>query len=152
MARKYSCGQLLPSSCIPYTGKDLKFLTPETQIDCDANLDEVIDEVSIAIDKLQKAVDVTTYDFKCLGTLPSPTIAKISQVQTNKLCALEASLNALTTQFNNFNVGAELVTIDLGSLGGSVSACQVSANTYSLISILNLYKNEILSIKAELGI
>lgn len=152
MAGRYTCGQILPSSCVPYSGKDLKFLSPEEQISCDANMDEVVEKISIAIDSIKKAIDVSTYSFNCLGTISNPTVSKISQAQTNKLCALQASLDALEQQFEDFNIANELITIDLGSLGGAVSACQVSANTYTLISVLNLFKNEIIAIKTELGI
>lgn len=152
MAKRYTCGQMIPSSCVPYTGKDLKFLSEEEQVSCDANMDEVIDKISIAIDSIKKATDVSSYTYDCLGTISNPTITKISQAQTYKLCALQASLESLQQQFAELNIGSELITIDLGSLGGAVSACQVSANTYSLISVLNLFKNEIIAIKSELGL
>lgn len=152
MGNKYSCGNLIPSSCVPYTGGNLSFLTSDHQPACDANIDDVFTSIGHAIDTLQKAVDVSLHTFPC-GTLSSPkTAAKVLQDHSDKICALSASLAALQQIVAGENIANELVTIDLKCLASAASPCQVSTNTYSLISILNLLVTQICAIKTNLGI
>jgi hypothetical protein len=150
---KSACGTIVPSTCVPYTGKDLKFLSTEDQPACDANMDDIIKKIGDEIFDINNAIDTSTYNISCLTGLPTtPTIVQISQVQTLKICALASQFDALNTQFADLDIANELITIDLGCLSPSAAPCQVSTNTYSLISILTLFKNEICAIKTELGI
>lgn len=152
MASKYTCGKLTPSTCVQYQGKDLKFLSVEDQPECDANIDDVFDKISIAIDNLQQATDMATQTLSC-GTLPTTkTVKSVLQAHADKICALSATVAALQEQIADINVANELITIDLGCLAPSAAPCQQGTNTYSLISILTLFKNEICAIKTELGI
>lgn len=152
MALKYSCGTLVPSSCVPFTGKDLKFLSTEDQPSCDANIDEVIDLISIAIDDLQDVTDVSDHDLGCLSVVGEITLKKLDQAQTDKICELATELETLTEQFNDLNIANELITINLGCLASAAAPCQVATNTYTLISILNTFRAAICEIKTELGI
>jgi len=149
---KYSCATLVPSSCVPFTGKDLVFLTLEEQPECDANLDEVIDLIAIAIKDLETATDVSTHNKACLEISGILTLPKLLQAHTDKLCALDAQLITLTDQLDDLVIGNELVTIDLGCLATAAAPCLVASNTYTLIAILNTFRSEICAIKAELGI
>lgn len=152
MASKYTCGKPTPSTCVQYQGKDLKFLSVEDQPECDANIDDVFDKISIAIDNLQQATDMATQTLSC-GTLPTTkTVKSVLQAHADKICALSATVAALQEQIADINVANELITIDLGCLAPSAAPCQQGTNTYSLISILTLFKNEICAIKTELGI
>lgn len=152
MVSKYTCGKLTPSTCVQYQGKDLKFLSVEDQPECDANIDDVFDKISIAIDNLQQATDMATQTLSC-GTLPTTkTVKSVLQAHADKICALSATVAALQEQIADINVANELITIDLGCLAPSAAPCQQGTNTYSLISILTLFKNEICAIKTELGI
>lgn len=153
MASKHTCGTIIPSSCVPYTGKDLKFLSTEDQPACDANIDEVIEKISIAIDTLQDATDVTDYDLDCVEhPVGNKTIVTISQAQNEKICALQAQLTALQSQFAAYDIGTEQITVDLGCLASAAAPCQVSTNTYTLASIITLFANEICAIKDELNL
>lgn len=152
MASKYTCGKPTPSTCVQYQGKDLKFLSVEDQPECDANIDDVFDKISIAIDNLQQATDMATQTLSC-GTLPTTkTVKSVLQAHADKICALSATVATLQEQIADINVANELITIDLGCLAPSAAPCQQGTNTYSLISILTLFKNEICAIKTELGI
>lgn len=152
MASKYTCGKPTPSTCVQYQGKDLKFLSVEDQPECDANIDDVFDKISIAIDNLQQATDMATQTLSC-GTLPTTkTVKSVLQAHADKICALSATVATLQEQIAEINVANELITIDLGCLAPSAAPCQQGTNTYSLISILTLFKNEICAIKTELGI
>lgn len=152
MASKYTCGTIVPSSCVPFQGKDLKFLSVEEQPACDANIDEVFDKISIAIDNLQQATDMATQTLTC-GTLPTTkTVKTVLQAHADKICALNAIVTTLQNTLAGLDIANELITINLGCLAAGAAPCQEGANTYSLISILTLFKNEICAIKAELGI
>lgn len=152
MASKFTCGNIVPSSCVPFTGKDLKFLSVEDQIECDANVDEVVDKISIAIDDIQKAIDVANHTATCLTLTNPKTVKSVLQAQSDKICALNASVTALQQQLSSLNISSELITIDLGCLAPAAAPCQAGTNTYTLISILTLFKNEICAIKTEIGI
>lgn len=152
MALKYTCGTIIPSSCVPFTGKDLKFLSVDEQPDCDANIDDVFDKISIAIDNIQDAIDVATHTLSC-ATLSTPkTVKSVLQNHADKICALNASIASLQSQVAAIDIANELITINLGCLATSAAPCQQGTNTYSLLSILTLFKNEICAIKTELGI
>ena len=153
MSRRFSCGTIVPSQCVPFTGKDLKFLTTDEQPDCDANIDDVFDLISIAIFNIQAAINLTNLNNQCLTGVPTDVDVKgMFQIQTDKICAIDASLNALTAIVNAWNVSTQLVNIDLQCLSAAAAPCQVGTNMYSLISILNLFRSEICTIKAFLGI
>jgi hypothetical protein len=152
MASKYTCGIIVPSTCVPYQGKDLKFLSVDDQPACDANIDDVFDKISIAIDNLQQATDMATQTLSC-GTLPTTkTVKTVLQAHADKICALSATVTALQNQIAGQDIANELITINLGCLASSAAPCQQGTNTYSLISILSLFASEICAIKTELGI
>jgi hypothetical protein len=149
---KSTCGNIVPSGCVPFTGKDLKFLPTEQQPACDADINDVFDKISIAIDNLQQATDMATQTLAC-GTLPTTkTVKTVLQAHADKICALSATVTALQSQLNGLDIANELITINLGCLAASAAPCQQGSNTYSLISILSLFANEICAIKTELGI
>ena len=152
MARKNTCGNLIASSCVPFTGKDLTFKVKDPQLECDANMDDVIEKISIAIDDLQKATDVSLVVSDCFTVSTPTTITSYANNIKDKLCALDAQLQALVQQVANQNIATELINIDLGCLAPAAAPCQVSTNMYTLISILTLYKSEICAIKEHLGI
>jgi hypothetical protein len=148
----FTCGTIIPSSCVPYSGKDLKFLSTSNQPACDATVDDVVDKISIAIDTLNKAIDVSSHTASCLTLPTTKTVASILQAQSSKLCALDAQLQSLSQQVAQGSIANQLININLGCLATAASGCEAEANTYSLISILTLFKNEICAIKANLGI
>lgn len=152
MSKKFTCGSIVPSACVPYSGKDLAFLTTEEQPCCDANLDDVIDLIGDAIKDLEDNTDVSNHTLGCLSVTGDLTLKKLDQAQTDKICALDAQLSALTEQFNDLDIAQEHITIDLGCLNSVGSPCQIATNTYTLISILTLFKSEICAIKSHLGI
>jgi hypothetical protein len=124
MASKYTCGIIVPSTCVPYQGKDLKFLSVDDQPACDANIDDVFDKISIAIDNLQQATDMATQTLSC-GTLPTTkTVKTVLQAHADKICALSATVTALQNQIAGQDIANELITINLGCLASSAAPCQ----------------------------
>jgi len=148
----YSCGSIIPSSCVPYTGSKLKFLSDDEQPECDDNINDVITKIGDAIDAIKKATDVATHSMPCVTLSSAKTVSTVLQDHSDKICALNASISALAEQLASFNAATELVTIDLGCLSAGASPCEVNTNTYTIISLLNLFKTEICAIKSNLGI
>lgn len=147
---KYPCASLTPSSCVFFTGKKPKFLAEE--LECDVNLNEVIEKIGDALDTIQKATDVTALTSDCVTLTTPKTPASVLVDLSAKICALSASIQAAQQQIAGVKAADELINIDLGCLAPAASACQVSANNYKLISILSLFKTEICAIKSHLGI
>ncbi len=153
MARRYSCGTIVPSNCVPWTGGDLSFLTDDQQPDCDANISDVVALISTAIQNIQTAINLTNLNNQCLTNVPTDVDVKgFFQIQTNEICALAAALTALQETVASWNVATQLITINLGCLASAAAPCQTGTNTYQLISILSLFASEICTIKAFLGI
>jgi len=151
--KRYSCGNIIPSECVPYTGADLPFLTTDQQPACDANVNDVINLLGVAIQGIQTAINLTNLNNQCLTDVPTNVDVKgMFQIQTDKLCALDSSLQALTSIVNAWNISTQLVNIDLQCLSAAAAPCQVGTNMYTLISILNLFRSEICTIKAAIGI
>lgn len=152
MNKRYSCANIIPSECIPYTGKTIKFLPIDKQPDCDSNINGIFDLIAIAIDELKKATDVSHLNKQCLVIPTGSDIKSVTQLSIDKICGLEASLNTLKTQINGASLGNEKITMDLDCLKPSAAPCEINTNTYTLISILNLFRSEICGIKQFLGI
>jgi hypothetical protein len=135
---KYNCGQVLPSSCVPYTGSDLTVLDNPTDLSCDANINDVIKILDTKIKTLMDSNDLTSLDEKCFDFDPDTvTNVELHQLEIDKLCLLEANLTALTEQFNELNIGSLPLTLNLLCMAPAASACAISPNTYTLLSILN---------------
>jgi hypothetical protein len=152
MATKFKCGSIIPSSCVPFTGKDLSFLTEEEQVACDANINDVIEKISDAIKDIEESIDLSEHTSSCMEFDEPILVKDVLQEHDSKICELDAAIATLQGQLDGLNIANELVTIDLGCLASAASPCQVSTNTYTLIAILNLFRTEICAIKAELGI
>lgn len=153
MPRRFSCGNVTPSQCVPYTGRNLVFLPLNQQPDCDASINEVFDLISKAILAINTAIDLTNQNNQCLIDVPTNVDVKgMFQIQTNEICQLAAIVTTLQEIVNDLNIANELITIDLGCLAAAAAPCQTGTNTYSLISILSLFANQICVIKNYLGI
>lgn len=147
---KYPCGSIIPSSCVPFTGNKPKFLTEE--LECDVNLDEVIDVLGDKIDELVKATDVSLNTSTCITIEGDKTPKNILQAHDNKLCELATAIEQLENDVSETDIASQQVTIDLGCLSAAASPCAVGVNTYTLIAVLNLFKTEICNIKSTLTI
>jgi hypothetical protein len=153
MARRFSCGKVTPSACVPWTGGDLSFLADDAQPDCDSSINDIVALIDTAITNIQTAIDLTSQNNQCLSSVPTDVDVKgLFQIHTNTICGLSASLATLQETVAAWNVSTQLITIDLGCLSSAAAPCQQGSNTYQLISILSLFASEICTIKAYLGI
>jgi hypothetical protein len=151
--QKYNCGQVLPSACIPYTGSGLTCIADPTLLACNANMNDVIGLIDGVVKKLVDGDNLTGLNPQCLIFNPATiTPAALHQIEINKICGLDASLTALTTQVNNLNVGTLLITIDMQCLTAAVSACVTPTDTYPLVAVLNAMLSEICALKTAVGI
>lgn len=152
MATKFKCGSIIPSSCVPFTGKDLSFLIEEEQIACDANMNDVVEKISDAIKDIEESIDLSEHTSSCMDFDQPLLVKEVLQEHDDKLCEVDAAIATLQGQFDGLNIANEQITIDLGCLASAASPCQVATNTYTLIAILNLFRSEICAIKAEIGL
>lgn len=152
MAIKPTCGNILPSGCVPFTGDALTSLPAGQELDCDAGVNDVIKALDLAIKALQNASDISTLTNGSV-TLPTPkTLVGSLQVIGDKVSLLSTGLSALQTAVESQLIANELVTIDLKCLAAAAAPCQVSTNTYTLIAVLNALVAEVCAIKTNLAI
>lgn len=148
---KYTCGNMFPSGCVLFTGDAPEFIDPDT-FTCDANLDELLEKYGAEIDDIDDSIDLTAINVGCFTF--NPATAKIKdfvQESINKTCSISTDLIALRNDFNALDIGTKLIDIDLGDLTPDGDPCAVATNTYTLISILNLFRDEIISLKAQIN-
>lgn len=141
---KYKAG-IIPSTSISYQGKDLTFVN---DLDCDANLNEVIDRIDLSLKKLLEINDLSTLNARNLQFAPA-TVSNIEVLQAliDQEYTQQTALNTLTATINNFDISSKLIEIDLGDLTPDAAPCAQGENVYSLISLLNLFASEISSLK-----
>jgi hypothetical protein len=139
-----------PSGCTLYTGSLPDFIDPDS-FTCDANLDELLEKYGVKIDDISEAIDLTAINVGCFAFNPATGKVKdFVQESIAKTCTLETSLATLQAALDNLNIGNEHIVIDLESLTPVGNPCAVAPNTYTLISVLNLFKSEIISLKAQI--
>jgi len=150
---KYNCGQIIASSCVPFTGPELTFPKAADQLDCDANINDVIFTIDSYLKVLVDGNDFTALDKGCLDFNPATVSAKqLHQLEITNICILLGQTEALQTQFDEFNVGAHPVTITLpGCLTADAAPCLTGVNTYTLLSLLNLYAAKICDLESRLS-
>jgi hypothetical protein len=151
--KKYNCGQILASSCIPYTGKDLVFLTDPTLLTCNANINDVFGLMDGALSTLISGNDLTELNPRCLEFDPTTiTPAELHQVEIDKICGLDSSLTTLIQTVNNLDIATMLIAIDLQCIAPAASPCLTPPTTYELIAVLNVMVGEICALKTAVGI
>lgn len=138
-----NCGPIIPSSCVPYTGPDLTILSGDSQLKCDANINDAIKAIDAAVKKLIDGNDLTELDKDCLDFDPATvTPAQLHQLEITQICLNKGAITALQNQLNNLNIGTEVVTITLPACLLPLAApCAVGTNQYQLISLLMLFAN-----------
>jgi hypothetical protein len=153
LKQKYTCGTIVPSSCVPYTGKKLAFLEDAAQPECDANINDVVDKIGAAIKDLKDTIGTAEHDLYCSNyTITDTSVKGLLQAHADKICSIDNYAQNIQNTLNELNVGNYLVSLNLGDLASAASSCEVQINTYQLISVLSLLVAEINAIKTHLGI
>jgi hypothetical protein len=127
-----TCGETLPSSCIPYTGyvsDTIKNLLP-----CRPNINDVVKNLQILIDDVKaKLGDNTTLDETCLDFDPATATQKaINQELITELCTIKTQVENLI----DGTIDPDLINVAISLLCLEDPACEV-AETYTLTDILN---------------
>jgi hypothetical protein len=150
---KYQCGDIIPSSCVPYTGKDLTILTDPNILACNANINDVIFLLDGTVKGILTDLDLTGLDPQGLSFIPATVKQnELDQILINTVQGTAAALTALTAQVNELNIGELDIQINLGCLAPAASACLIPPNTYPLIAVLNAMLAEICALKTAVGI
>lgn len=145
---KFTCPEILPSGCIPYTGEVPCFMDTE---ECRIMIDDVLEQTGEQVCDILDQIDLTGLNKLCLDFTPATvTVKALHQVEINKICALDTALTALQAQFEALNIGDELITIDLDCMTPVAAPCDQGTNTYTLLTILTIFRDEICNIKSQL--
>lgn len=151
--RRSTCGQVLPSACVPYTGDKLAFLDEENELACDANINDVFYKIDEALEKLVAGNDFTNLVAGCLTFTPATvTPAQLHAVQIAAICDHKARLTTLEDRLNNLQIQNEIVTINLPAcLKPAAAACAVGVNSYQLSALLILFANKLCDLETRLS-
>src|ERR1035437_4774544 len=113
MSIRNSCGTVIPSSCVPFTGEQPSFIQ-DVDFPCDVNLDDVIKQFAITIQKVLDGINLTLLNKRCLDfDSATEDVKGLHQVEIDEICALKAQLDNLQTAFDSLNLSTKLITIDL---------------------------------------
>lgn len=152
----YKTGSAFPSGSILYTGPVLMFLSNSTNpitFPCNGNLNQVINLFDQAVNNLLVQNNLTALEPGDLDFNPETVqVNQLHQVEINAINALQAQYTSLSTMFNDLNVGALDITINMGCLTAITAPCATAPQTYPLLSVLNSMLSEICALKAAVGI
>lgn len=146
--RSNTCGPLISSSCVDYNGPLDDTVIKEDDLCCNPSIDDVFVLISKKIENILDKIDLSDFNKNCLIFDKNTQDPKeLWQEQTDVLCTVKSDLASLKTKVDGLNASNLNVTIDLGCLTSEASLCVTSPNTYTIYAILNLFKNEICSLK-----
>lgn len=157
MAVKYNCGNIIPTSCSPYTGIKFEFLSEEDAAawPCDVNADEAFGYINDYLTPLVEGNDFSELELDCLeDEFDDPTdldAKQLHQVEIEQICLLKGIVEALQTQIDELNIGEELITLDLECMTPDAAECEVSENTYALQNILALFVAKICDFETRIS-
>jgi hypothetical protein len=149
---KYTCGDTFPSGCVLYSGEFPDFIDSE-EFNCVLNLDRIMELYGGKIDSILSDINLTTLSTQGLSFNPATvTVKELHQVEINKLANLESRLATIESAVGNLNIGSKLITINLDCLTPQAAPCAQGTNTYTLLSILQIFRAEICAIKNHLNL
>lgn len=129
---KDTCGIPLSSSCVSYQG-EFAGAIKESEFSCNVNLNDIIKKVGLILQSLKD----------------NDSVSNVKLVElTDSVTDIKAGLELVNTKLANLDANDIYVNIDLGCLAPSATSCEVSNKKYKLLNILQLFKNEICSLKA----
>lgn len=150
---KYKCGQIIASSCVPFSGKGLTFLSEvETEnFPCDANINDVFYYIDKYIKILKDNNDFSDFEVDCIDFDPATVTSKdLHKLELENICVLKGQVKTLNDYVADFNIGNEHITINLGCLTPEMAECTVATNVYTLQSILQLFASKICDFEQRL--
>lgn len=139
-----SCGSTVNSSCVPYTGQDLKSFDKEN-LPCNPNINDIIKEIDAIVKLLQTATDVKGVSVSCIDdcVCKDLTIKELFELLIKTLCELTDKVKQLET--TQSNIGLSTFNVDLSCFN---NPCFNSTNSsHTLIEIIMLLINEICQLK-----
>ncbi len=140
-------GAIVSSSNVQYSGPDLTFIIDEDdQIKCDSNLNEVIKAIDTSLKALVDGNDFSEVDFDCyaddvqeiLEENGEVTAKDLVQILFNKACIQKGQIEALQTQFNDWDITTEVIELDLGCLTPESADCEVAEHNYQLLTLFQI--------------
>lgn len=152
----YKIGTAIPSGSILYTGTVLAFLSNSTNpitFPCNGNINQVFNLFDQAVNNLLVQNNLTALTPGDLVFNPAIIqVNELHQVEINAINALQGQYEALSTMFNDLNVGNLDITINMQCLSSISAPCESGTNVYPLIAVLNSMLSEICALKTAVGI
>lgn len=149
---KYTCGNIFPSGCIIYTGRVPTF-GDQDLFECDPRLDDIVDAIIEEVETILVGIDLTDIDPKCYEfDTRNVTIKEFVQETIDTVCNHETRIETLEGQLEDLDISDLEIEIDLDCLTPLAAPCEQGTNTYTLLSLLSLFKSEICAIKDYLNI
>lgn len=140
-----SCGTVVSSSCVNYTGEiDLESLKDQ----CPINLNDVLEELLSLVAELQKGTDVKDLDLSCLAGSAFPstlTSAELLKLLLDKICEILLEIEDLKAQVANPLTA--VVTIDLSCF--SDNPCYADKQEYTVFEIITILVSELCNLKTK---
>lgn len=137
------CGEIISSSCASFTGRQPAFVE-DVDFPCDVNVTDIIDLTTAEVDKIDDEIDLTALNVRCLDFAPATVkVKELHQIEIDKICALDSVLTTLQDTVNNLDIGAELVTVDLGAMTPITNPCSVATNKYTLFYVLQAFADKL---------
>lgn len=134
-----NCGQIIPDSCVPFTGTKPDFVDAD-DFPCDVNVADIIKLTIAEVDRIDEEIDLTDLDERCLDFDPAIVkVKELHQAEIDKICALDASVTTLQNAIDDLNIGTELVAIDLGDMTPAPNPCSPGTNQYTLTYLLQTF-------------
>jgi hypothetical protein len=133
MGNKRTCGIIVPSSCVPWTGGVL--LSFDIKPLCDPVVEEVILELDKVLGEIKKSLDVTKISPDCYVVPTSKQWYDVASNIYHELCVLKQQIQAL--QPNAVDVGSMPITVNLECMAG---ACNVMPVPVSQLFELILHR------------
>lgn len=147
-----NCGTVIASSCVHFTANDFTFNKPEDALECNASVSDAFNLINDYLKPLVDGNDFSDLDKDCLDFDPTTIDAKgLHQIEITEICLLKSQLAALQTQFNELNIGTEIIAINLQCLSGDAAPCAVAPGQYQLIAVLNTLVSKVCELETRIS-
>lgn len=108
-----SCGKVLPSSCVPYTGYIGDSI--KDSFKCKPNINDLFKKLQDLIDEIKKSLgDNSELDLNCIKDDLNKDFSQqeLNQAVLNKLCELENSINNNTLDVSTAKIVISLLCLE----------------------------------------
>lgn len=139
-----TCGTIVMSSCVPYTGEELLSFDNEN-LPCNPNINDIVKELDSVVKTIQESINITELDKACLEECAcgDKSIKEVFELIILKLCDVIERVKVL----ENVDLGAVKFNVNLQCFDNP--CFNASDNQYSLLEIISLLLTELCTLKNQ---